>query len=66
MSSMQSELTELALQLIGRKNKVSFPPTQLAAGEMVEEDDDDEGTEPSRRMHMKFHITTQEMNEQTV
>lgn len=65
MSSMQSELTELALQLIGRKNKVSFRPTQLAAGEMAEEDDD-EGTEPSRRMHMKFHITTQEMNEQTV
>ncbi|HEY9406988.1 MAG TPA: alpha/beta hydrolase [Nitrososphaera sp.] len=62
---MQSELTELALQLIGRKNKVSFRPTQLAAGEMAEEDDD-EGTEPSRRMHMKFHITTQEMNEQTV
>lgn len=65
MSSMQSELTELALQLIGRKNKVSFRPTQLAAGEMAEEDDD-EGTEPSQRMHMKFHITTQEMNEQTV
>lgn len=65
MSSMQSELTELALQLIGRKNKVSFRPTQLAAREMAEEEDE-EGTEPSRRMHMKFHITTQEMNEQTV
>jgi monoterpene epsilon-lactone hydrolase len=61
---MQSELRELALQLIGSKNKVSFRPTQLAAGEMA--DEEEEGTEPSRRMHMKFHITTQEMNEQTV
>ena len=65
MSSMQSELTELALQLMGRKNKVSFRPTQLAAREIAEEEDE-EGTALSRRMHMKFHITTQEMNEQTV
>jgi epsilon-lactone hydrolase len=61
MQSTRGELVELILQLIRAKKQTNIGHLRLAASGVAEE-----GAEPSQRMHLKYHITTQEMDEQSV
>jgi epsilon-lactone hydrolase len=56
LSRSQKELVKVILPLIEAEKKVDLRPRPF-----VEED-----TEPSRKMHLKYHFTVQEMNEQSV